>query len=89
MARAAARSGASLLEVLLPLAVLQRGDAGVIDAFRQGLAAARGRVKLAVLDHIGSFPPVRFPVEELCRLCRAAGAKGIYIISFLAGTLFS
>jgi hypothetical protein len=57
---------------LLILSVLQQGDAGVIGAFKHALTASKGRVKLAVLDHIGSFPPVVFAVEALCRLCRAA-----------------
>ena len=36
----------------------------------------RGRVKLAVIDHVASFPPVLFDVKALCSLCRGSGAKG-------------
>ncbi len=44
----------------------------------QGYAwgGARGRVKLAVIDHVASFPPVLFDVKALCSLCRGSGAKG-------------
>ena len=44
----------------------------------QGCAwgVVRGRVKLAVLDHVASFPPVLFDMKALCSLCRASGAKG-------------
>ena len=36
----------------------------------------RGRVKLAVIDHVASFPPVLLDVEGLTSLCRGSGAKG-------------
>lgn len=32
------------------------------------------RLRLAVLDHISSCPPVRFDVEGMARACRSAGA---------------
>ncbi len=76
LARAAARSGAGLVEVLLPLSRLAGGIDEVAGAFEDALTAGKGRVKLAVLDHIGSFPPFTFPVQRLCALCRSAGAKG-------------
>ena len=76
LARAAARSGAGLVEVQLPLSRLAGGPAEVAAAFDEALTAGRGRVKLAVIDHIGSFPPYTFPVQRLCSLCKAAGAKG-------------
>ncbi|CAL8469935.1 g9477 [Coccomyxa elongata] len=75
LARAAARSGAGLIEVQLPLSRLAGGPANVAAAFNEALTAARGRVKLAVIDHIGSFPPFTFPVQQLCSLCKAVGAK--------------
>ena len=76
LARAAARSGAGLIEVQLPLSRLAGGPADVAAAFNEALTAGRGRVKLAIIDHIGSFPPFTFPVQQLCSLCKAAGAKG-------------
>lgn len=36
----------------------------------------RGRVKLAVIDHVASFPPVLFDVKGLSSLCKGTGAKG-------------
>ena len=33
-------------------------------------------MKLAVIDHVASFPPVLFDVKALCSLCRGSGAKG-------------
>lgn len=78
LARAAARSGAGLIEVQLPLSRLAGGPADVAAAFNEALTAGRGRVKLAVIDHISSFPPFTFPVQQLCSLCRAAGAKGAH-----------
>ncbi|EIE25754.1 PLP-dependent transferase [Coccomyxa subellipsoidea C-169] len=75
LARAAAKSGAGLVEVQLPLSRLAGGPAEVAAAFDEALTAGRGRVKLAVIDHIGSFPPYTFPVQRLCSLCKAAGTK--------------
>ena len=60
----------------LPLSVLRGGPGAILGAFVRALAAGEGRVKLAVVDHIASFPPVTFPVADLCAACRAAGAKG-------------
>ena len=68
--------GAGLMEVQLPLGLLGQGDAAVAAAFEAALAAGRGRVRLAVVDHIASFPPVTFPVRTICAVCRAAGARG-------------
>ena len=33
-------------------------------------------MKLAVIDHVASFPPVLFDVKGLTSLCRGSGAKG-------------
>ena len=33
-------------------------------------------MKLAVIDHVASFPPVLFDVKGLSSLCKGAGAKG-------------
>jgi hypothetical protein len=77
LARAAAKAGAGLLEVLLPLLTLQQGPKAVQAAFQQALQAHPGRVKLAVIDHVASFPPVEFDVKRLCSLCKASGARGV------------
>lgn len=74
LAEAAARSGAGVIEVQLPASVL--GDrAAMHRQFRRALQRGRGRVALAVLDHVASFPPVHFEVQELTQLCRKHGAK--------------
>jgi hypothetical protein len=39
------------------------------------LAAGGRRIKLAVLDHVASFPPVLLPVAKLAAMCRTAGAR--------------
>ncbi|CAK0779160.1 hypothetical protein CVIRNUC_004708 [Coccomyxa viridis] len=75
LARAAGRAGAGLLQVQLPIEVLRRGPKAVHAAFREALSQHRGRVKLAVIDHVASFPPVLFDVKALCSLCRGSGAK--------------
>jgi Fe-S cluster biogenesis protein NfuA len=76
LARAAAKAGAGLIEVLLPLHTLQQGPKAIQAAFREALHQHSGRVKLAVIDHVASFPPVVFDVKGLCSLCKASGAKG-------------
>ena len=42
----------------------------LLASFRQAIRSAGKRLKLVVLDHIISFPPVVLPVKELCELCR-------------------
>lgn len=75
VARRAAAAGAQVLVVELPLQVVQQGRKGMLAAFKAALEAHGSRVKLAVLDHVVSFPPVRLPVADITRMCRAAGAK--------------
>jgi len=69
LARAAARSGAALIEVLLPWEGVGDEDV-VVSAFRDAISSHKrsGRIRLAVLDHCVSFPPVVMPVQRLCRL---------------------
>ena len=76
MARYAAAGGAQLLVVQLPLDTLQGGGDAILAAFAAALAAYGSRVKLAVLDHVVSFPPVRLPIAAIIELCRGVGAKG-------------
>lgn len=76
IARRAAAAGAQVLVVELPLQVVQQGRKGMLAAFKAALEAHGSRVKLAVLDHVVSFPPVRLPVADITCMCRAAGAKG-------------
>ncbi|EFJ44195.1 hypothetical protein VOLCADRAFT_95613 [Volvox carteri f. nagariensis] len=49
----------------------------VVDAVQAALGAVGGRrrVRLAVLDHVVSFPPVVLPVAELVKLCKKVGAR--------------
>lgn len=77
MARAAERAGAGLVVVDMDLDTLLAGDNAITARFRAALAAVpRGRVRLAVVDHIGSNPPVEFPLPAIIAACHAAGAKG-------------
>ncbi|GFH10613.1 aminotran_5 domain-containing protein, partial [Haematococcus lacustris] len=75
-ARIAARSGARLLLVNLAAADLSPDPRAVIAIMRRAVAAvAPGRLALAILDHVISFPPVILPVKELVEVCRQAGAR--------------
>ena len=74
--RAAATASMGVLIVELSLHTLQQGEAAITAAFAAAIDAHSGRVKMAVVDHVVSFPPVRIPVEEIASLCRHAGAKG-------------
>ena len=77
LARTAERACAGLVVVDLDLDTLLAGDAAITARFRAALAAVpRGRVRLAVVDHISSNPPVEFPLPAIVAACRAAGAKG-------------
>ncbi|KAJ9521145.1 hypothetical protein QJQ45_022843 [Haematococcus lacustris] len=75
-ARIAARSGARLLLVNLTAADLSPDPRTVIATMRRAVAAvAPGRLALAILDHVISFPPVILPVKELVEVCRQMGAR--------------
>ena len=77
LARTAERAGAGLVIVELDLATLLAGAEAIVARFRAALQGApRGRVRLAVVDHIGSNPPFEFPLPALIAACRDAGAKG-------------
>ncbi|GFR47698.1 hypothetical protein Agub_g9450 [Astrephomene gubernaculifera] len=71
IARVAAAAGASILEVQLGLAEFQRPDT-IVAAVQSSLQAVGGRrrVRLAVLDHVVSFPPIVMPVRQLAALCK-------------------
>jgi hypothetical protein len=47
-----------------------------VAAFEAAIAASHGRLRLAVLDLILSFPPVILPVQRLCKLFRYVGGGG-------------
>ncbi|KAL4444111.1 hypothetical protein ABPG75_011848 [Micractinium tetrahymenae] len=72
-ARVAAQRGAALLEVEL-LSALAGPPEVVLGRFEAALQAGRGRVKLAILDHIISLAPAHLPVAPLAALCRRHGA---------------
>ncbi|GIL58989.1 hypothetical protein Vafri_13974 [Volvox africanus] len=76
LARVAAAAGASILEVQLGLEELLRPEL-TVDAVKAALDAVGGgrRVRLAVLDHVISFPPVVLPVSELVTVCKQVGAR--------------
>ncbi|KAI8473176.1 MAG: PLP-dependent transferase [Monoraphidium minutum] len=94
LARAAARTGASLVDVAFTIDSLT-DEGAIVDAFREAAAlgggggggggagrsggggggrrARGGRVRLAVVDHCVSFPPVVMPVARICGALRALG----------------
>lgn len=77
LARTAERAGAGLVIVDLDLDTLLAGAEAIVARFRAALQGAPcGRVRLAVVDHIGSNPPFEFPLPALIAACRDAGAKG-------------
>lgn len=45
-------------------------EGALVAAFQAAARSARGRLKLAVLDHVASFPPVLLPVARLCAVLR-------------------
>ncbi len=73
LAAAATRASAGVLEVLLD-ARSATDPQLVYRRMRRALRAARGRVRLVVLDHIASFPPIHFEVKRLAALCHKHGA---------------
>lgn len=77
LARAAARSGGALLEVVLPFGPALADAGAVAAAYEEALkiAGGGGKIKLAVIDHCISFPPVIMPVAQLCSLFRSGRAR--------------
>jgi selenocysteine lyase/cysteine desulfurase len=67
--RAAAAAGSGIIELRVDQSMLR--DAALMFArLQDALCAAHGTVKVVVLDHILSFPPVVLPVSELAATCR-------------------
>ena len=64
----AARSGAEIVEVPIPMPLRAAGD--VTDALERALDA---RTRLVVVDHVASPSALVFPVAEIVRRCRARG----------------
>lgn len=54
-----------------PLALQSDPDA-LLAAFKSAITAGGRRLRLVVLDHVVSFPPVLLPVQQICELCRCA-----------------
>ncbi|KAG2434800.1 hypothetical protein HXX76_007685 [Chlamydomonas incerta] len=76
IARVAAAAGASVIEVTLGMEELQR-PALAVGAMQSALAALGGggrRVRLAVLDHVASFPPLVMPVAAMTAVLKQVGA---------------
>jgi isopenicillin-N epimerase len=67
---AAERSGATLVEVPIPLPLPDMGALVAAVAARLG-----PRTRLAIFDHVASHSALVLPVEELTRLAQAAGAR--------------
>jgi hypothetical protein len=42
----------------------------LVAAYEGALAAGGGSIKLVVVDHVVSFPPLVLPVERICAACR-------------------
>lgn len=42
----------------------------LVSCFKAALAAGGRRLKLVVVDHVVSFPPVIMPVQQICAMCR-------------------
>ncbi len=56
----------------MSLPLLGRRREAIAVAFK----ATLGLLKLAVVDHIASFPPATFPVAAICAACRASRRQG-------------
>jgi hypothetical protein len=53
------------------------GCVGVLDALRTAFTAVgRWRLRLAVLDHVVSFPPVVLPVAAMAEACKQVDTRG-------------
>ena len=66
------RSGATLNIVQLPLPI--QSEETIIEAVKQALEKASGRIKAVVLDHITSNTSFCLPMNALASLCKEAGA---------------
>lgn len=61
--------GARVLQVQLGEDELA-DDSALMETFRAAVATAGRRLRLAVLDHVVSFPPVVLPVKDIVALCK-------------------
>ncbi|KAG2490959.1 hypothetical protein HYH03_010636 [Edaphochlamys debaryana] len=86
LARVAAAAGASLIEVQLGLEELSRPGA-VLAAVQTALAAGGRRIRLAVIDHVASFPPVVLPVAAITAACKQVGAQVLVDGAHALGTV--
>lgn len=71
------RAGGRVIEAPLPFPV--SSEEQIVSAFRTALESAKGRVRLAVIDHVTSMPCVVVPVKRLVRICRDEGVDQIFI----------
>ncbi|MGH3416443.1 MAG: aminotransferase class V-fold PLP-dependent enzyme [Actinocrinis sp.] len=79
--KAAARVGASVLSVGIPLAA---ADDEIVDAL---LAAVTPRTRLLVIDQVASATARRFPVERICTLMRSRGVAVLVDAAHAPGLL--
>ena len=49
---------------------------GIVGAFQAAVDALQGRIKLAVIDHITSSPPMQLPVKQLTAVCQQHSIPG-------------
>lgn len=69
LAAAAAAHGTGLLELELDSNALLDTQQ-LLGSYKQAIRRGGRRIKLAVIDHVISFPPVVLPVKELCDMFR-------------------
>ena len=69
VAAAAAKAGASVIEVETGLECVADPQL-LTERLDAVLRRAGPRVKVAVLDHVVSFPPIVLPVQDMVRVCR-------------------
>lgn len=78
-ARIAAARGAHILQVELGFAELLEPHQ-IVAAVQEAVQSVRpGRLKLAILDHVISFPPVVLPVQDIAHVCSKVGCTNVVL----------
>jgi hypothetical protein len=62
---------------IVAAAVFVQDEQRILTCWKAALQAGGRRLKLAVLDHVVSFPPVVMPVQQICSLCRCAETHAV------------
>eukprot|EP00123_Amoebidium_parasiticum_P021960 comp7695_c0_seq1/m.3329 comp7695_c0_seq1/g.3329 ORF comp7695_c0_seq1/g.3329 comp7695_c0_seq1/m.3329 type:complete len:420 (-) comp7695_c0_seq1:525-1784(-) len=71
------RAGARLVYLNVPFP-LEREEQ-VIEELQRILDEEKGRICLAVLDHISSMPSMVFPIKQMVSMCHDAGVKEVFV----------